>query len=124
MPTVVNSLAAATRASRTVNVPLAGRAYDVLIGPDLLAEAGRLIATRLGKARCAIVTDENVAALHLPALEASLRAEGRNAGSVVLKPGEATKSFRELAPHRRGPCHRQSSFAPSGACAGQDRRAA
>jgi 3-dehydroquinate synthase len=98
MPTVVNSLAATSRAARTVEVPLSGRAYNVLIGPDLLAEAGRLLATRLGKARCAVVTDENVAGYHLPALEASLRAEGRLAGKVVLKPGEGTKSFRELAP--------------------------
>jgi len=98
MPTVVNSLAATSRASRTVEVPLAGRAYDVLIGPDLLAEAGRLLATRLRRARCAIVTDENVADHHLPALEASLAAEGRLAGKIVLKPGEGTKSFRELTP--------------------------
>ncbi|WP_439543740.1 3-dehydroquinate synthase [Hyphomicrobium sp.] len=98
MPTLAHSLAATTRASRTVNVPLGDRAYDVLIGPDLLAEAGRLIAGRLGKARCGIVTDENVANHHLAALEASLRAEGRHKGSIVLKPGEPTKSFRELAP--------------------------
>jgi 3-dehydroquinate synthase len=81
-----------------VPVPLPGRSYDVLIGPDLLAEAGRLIAGRLGKARCGIVTDENVASHHLAALEASLRAEGRHKGSIVLKPGEPTKSFRELGP--------------------------
>lgn len=98
MPTLAHSLAATTRASRTVNVPLGGRAYDVLIGPDLLAEAGRLIASRLGKARCGIVTDENVAKHHLATLEASLRAEGRLKGSIVLKPGEPTKSFRELGP--------------------------
>jgi 3-dehydroquinate synthase len=98
MPTLAHSLAATTRASRTVNVPLGGRAYDVLIGPDLLAEAGRLIAGRLGKARCGIVTDENVAKHHLATLEASLRAEGRLKGSIVLKPGEPTKSFRELGP--------------------------
>ncbi len=98
MPTVVNSLAAATRAQRTVPVALGDRSYDVLIGPDLLAEAGRLIATRLGKSKCGIVTDENVAGHHLGALEASLKAEGRHKGSIVLKPGEATKSFRELEP--------------------------
>lgn len=97
MPTVVNSLAASSRALRTVAVPLGSRAYDVLIGADLLSEAGRLIAARLGKGRCAIVTDENVARHHLPALEASINAEGRLAGSIVLKPGEGTKSFRELA---------------------------
>ncbi|MGE0025448.1 MAG: 3-dehydroquinate synthase [Hyphomicrobium sp.] len=98
MPTLAHSMAATTRAARTVNVPLGGRAYDVLIGPDLLAEAGRLVAGRLGKARCGIVTDENVAARHLGTLEASLRAEGRHKGSIVLKPGEPTKSFRELTP--------------------------
>lgn len=98
MPTAVNSLAATTRAARTVPVVLGTRSYEVLIGPGLLAEAGRLIATRLGKAKCGIVTDRNVAGSHLAALEASLKAEGRHAGSIVLEPGEATKSFRVLAP--------------------------
>jgi 3-dehydroquinate synthase len=98
MPSALNSLAATTRALSTVPVVLGERSYEVMIGPGLLAEAGRLIATRLGKCKCAIVTDENVARHHLPALEASLKAEGRLRGSIVLKPGEATKSFRELVP--------------------------
>ncbi|HRN84503.1 MAG TPA: 3-dehydroquinate synthase, partial [Hyphomicrobium sp.] len=98
MPTLAHSMAATTRAARTVAVPLGGRSYDVLIGPDLLAEAGRLIAGRLGKARCGIVTDENVAHHHLATLEASLKAEGRHKGSIVLPPGEPTKSFRALGP--------------------------
>ena len=85
-------------ARRTVNVALGERSYDVLIGPGLLAEAGALIAARLGKVKCGIVTDENVARHHLAALEASLKAAGLNAQPVILKPGEATKSFRELAP--------------------------
>ncbi len=98
MPSLTYSMAATTRAEQSVSVALGSRAYDVLIGADLLSEAGRLIAGRLGKGKCVIVTDENVARLHLPALEASLRAENRHAGSIVLPPGEATKSFRELAP--------------------------
>lgn len=98
MPSVLNSLAATTRAQHTVPVSLGARSYDILIGPDLLSEAGRLIATRLGKGKCAVVTDENVARHHLPALEASLKAEGRLRGSIVLPAGEATKSFRELGP--------------------------
>jgi len=98
MPSVLNSLAATTRAEKVVPVSLGDRSYEVLIGADLLPEAGRLIATRLGKSKCAIVTDENVAHHHLPVLEASLRAEGRLRGSIVLPAGEATKSFRELGP--------------------------
>src|SRR5690606_12997467 len=98
MPTLAHSMAATTRTARSVSVPLGERSYDVLIGPDLLAEAGRLIAGRLGKARCGIVTDQNVARHHLAALEASLRAEGRHKGSIVLPAGEPTKSFDALGP--------------------------
>ena len=58
----------------TVSVPLGNRAYDVLIGPGLLARAGELIGARLGAARCAIVTDANVARFHLGALEAAFQA--------------------------------------------------
>ena len=83
---------------RTVNVPLGDRAYDVLIGPGLLARAGALIGARLGAGRCAIVTDENVARHHLGTLEAALKQDGRHVGSITLPPGESTKSFRELEP--------------------------
>jgi 3-dehydroquinate synthetase len=85
-------------AARTVSVPLGTRAYDVLIGPALVREAGQLIASRLGGARCVVVSDANVARCHLPALEAALKQEGLYVGAIVLKPGEATKSFAELAP--------------------------
>ena len=82
----------------SVRVALGARAYDVLIGPGLLAEAASLINRRIGARRCGVVTDENVAAWHLAPLEAGLKGLGRHAGSVVVKPGEATKSFRELGP--------------------------
>jgi 3-dehydroquinate synthase len=97
MSGVAESRASLGEATRTVNVPLGARAYDVLIGPGLLTETGRLIAKRLGAAKCAIVTDENVARHHLAALETALKQEGLFAGSTVLKPGEATKCFSELA---------------------------
>lgn len=81
----------------TVTVALGERAYEVHIGPGLMARAADLIAARLGRARCAIVTDRNVAACHLAPLEKSLAAHGRHLGTTVLSPGEATKSFAELA---------------------------
>ncbi|MDX2259362.1 MAG: 3-dehydroquinate synthase [Hyphomicrobiaceae bacterium] len=98
MPSVINSGAVSELAARTVDVALPGRAYPVLIGPGLVGQAGRLIAHRLGRAKCGIVTDENVARHHLASLEASLKAEGRHKGSIVLPAGEATKSFRQLGP--------------------------
>ncbi len=81
----------------TVRVDLGERSYDVLIGTGLLAQAAELLHARLGAARCAIVTDENVARHHLGALEEELAARGRHAGTVVLPPGEGTKSFPVLA---------------------------
>jgi len=84
--------------TRTVGVPLEGRAYEVLIGSGLLAQAGQIISQRLGEARYGIVTDENVAHYHLATLEKSLGAQGRLLGTVVLPAGEATKCYGQLAP--------------------------
>jgi 3-dehydroquinate synthase len=98
MSTVAKGRQASADAVHTVKVPLGERAYDVLIGPGLLARSGEIIAERLAGARCAVVTDENVARHHLPALQAALENAGLLVGAIVLKPGEATKSFGVLEP--------------------------
>jgi 3-dehydroquinate synthase len=85
------------REPEVVRVALGDRSYDVLIGPGLLGGAPDLIGARLGRARCAVVTDENVAARHLAGLEAGLKAAHRHLGTLTLTPGEATKSFAALA---------------------------
>lgn len=97
-PALMNHHDADTNSRRTVGVDLADRSYEVLIGSRLVRDAGALIKTRLGAVKCAVVTDENVAKHHLAALEDSLKGAGLHAGTIVLKPGEATKSFGELAP--------------------------
>ena len=79
-----------------VNVALGARAYDVEIGPGLIAEAGTLIRPKLARPVSAIVTDANVARAHLPALQASLAAAGIAAEALILPPGEATKNMAEL----------------------------
>jgi shikimate kinase/3-dehydroquinate synthase len=81
----------------TVTVGLGDRSYDVLIGSGLMARAPELIETRLGHARCGIVTDANVARHHLLPVEDGLKARGRHAGTHVLPAGEASKSFSVLA---------------------------
>lgn len=80
----------------SVAVELGERRYEVLIGAGLICVAPALIASRLGDVRCGIVTDENVARRHLVPLESSLAAAGRHAGTIVLEPGEATKSLERL----------------------------
>ncbi|RKF07352.1 3-dehydroquinate synthase [Oceaniradius stylonematis] len=81
---------------QTVRVDLGERAYDIVIGPGVLAETGTYLATLAPGTRCAVVTDENVAALHLDAVRASLSGAGFEPGTLVLPAGEATKDFGHL----------------------------
>ena len=83
-------------AVRKVHVPLGERAYDIMIGPGLIAGAGAEIASRLKGRKAAIITDEHVAPLYLDALKASLDAAGIASAAVVLPAGEKTKSFEHL----------------------------
>ena len=76
-----------------VHVDLGARAYDIHIGTGLVAEAGALIAPLLRRARVAVVSDENVANLHLEALRAGLAAGGVEMVALVLPAGEGTKSW-------------------------------
>ncbi len=83
--------------SETVHVPLGDRAYDVRIGPGLLAQAGTEIAPLLARPRVAILTDETVAGLHLDPLRAALDASGIASSALALPAGEATKSWPEFS---------------------------
>ena len=83
-------------AERKVHVPLGARAYDILIGPGLIARAGAEIASRLKGRKAAIITDEHVAPLYLEALVESLKAAGISSAHLVLPAGEKTKSFEHL----------------------------
>jgi len=79
-----------------VTIELGDRSYDILIGSGLLDDAGRHLATVLPSGRAFIVSDKNVAPLHLPALETSLKSAGIAYHSKVVAAGEASKDFRTL----------------------------
>ena len=78
----------------TVRVDLAGRAYDIVIGPGL--DLAALVRPHLVRPWTVIVTDTNVAAAHLAAVQARLAVGGIASETIVLEPGEATKSFAGL----------------------------
>lgn len=80
-----------------VRVELGERSYDIEIGGGLLNRAGKMIADRAGRRKCAILTDENVAPLHLEKLQQGLDQAGLSHDVIILPPGEATKSFTPLA---------------------------
>ena len=80
----------------TLRVALGDRSYDILVGAGLIAAAAAHVAPFVRAQPVIIVTDETVAALHLPALEASLAAANIASRRIVLPPGEETKSFAGL----------------------------
>ncbi|MCC6889402.1 MAG: 3-dehydroquinate synthase [Hyphomicrobiales bacterium] len=80
-----------------VDVALGHRSYDIVIGRGQLATLGARIAALRPAAKVAIVSDENVAARHLDAALAALNGHALQTTSIVLPPGESTKSFTHLA---------------------------
>ena len=77
---------------RRLPVALSSTQYNVVIGAGLLARAGAHLAEALPQKRVVIVTDEIVARLHLPALHAGLDQTGIKHQTIVVPPGEASKS--------------------------------
>ncbi len=80
----------------TVSVGLGARAYDIIIGSDLLADAALHIAPLLRRPKLAIISDTQVAPLHLKTLTDSLDAAGIAHDSLIVPAGEASKNFTQL----------------------------
>jgi 3-dehydroquinate synthase len=88
-------MTAPLRSSEPIIVPvaLAERAYEIVIGRGVLSTLGARIKALRPGAKVAIVTDENVAKLHLAATEASLKAAGIESSAIVVPPGEGSKNY-------------------------------
>ena len=81
---------------KTVDVNLGERAYQIHIGSGLIANAAGFIAPLLKRQRVAIVTDENVADLHLNTLIEGLEGAGISTASLTLPAGKARNPGRIL----------------------------
>jgi len=82
--------------NETVTVTLGERSYDILIGPNLIEQAGEEIARRFPRSKMAIVTDSNLADIHLSKLEKSLAQAGISFTNIIVAAGEKSKSFATL----------------------------
>ena len=80
----------------TVDVALGDRAYDIVIGRDVLPSLGARVAALRPGVRTAIVTDRTVAKHWLEQTQASLAAAGIPASHVVVDEGEGSKTYAGL----------------------------
>src|SRR5690242_1762613 len=79
-----------------VDVALGDRAYDIIIGRDVLPSLGARIAAIRPGVRTAIVTDRTVAKHWLAPTEASLAQADISTSSIVVEEGEGSKSYAGL----------------------------
>lgn len=87
--------------AKTVTIKLDKHCYDIIIGPNLIAQAALQIKHSLKQKnfhqmRLAIVTDTNVASLHLDALQAELTKNKIHTVPIIVEAGEQSKSFSTL----------------------------
>jgi 3-dehydroquinate synthase len=82
--------------NHTVHVALGERAYDILIGGDLIDGAGERLKAMFPGRRYGIVTDTNVEKAQLPRLIASLDKAGLDHTTITVPFGEASKNFVQL----------------------------
>ncbi|WP_375662028.1 3-dehydroquinate synthase [Bartonella sp. OC16QHHD] len=87
--------------TKTVTVKLDKHCYDIIIGPGLITQATSQIKHALNKkdphqTRLALVTDTNVASLHLEILQAELTKNKIHTVPIIVEAGEQSKSFSTL----------------------------
>jgi 3-dehydroquinate synthase len=80
----------------TVDVALGDRAYDIIIGRDVLQTLGGRVAALRPGVRTAIVTDRTVAKHWLEQTESSLAAAGIATSHVIVEEGEGSKTYAGL----------------------------
>ncbi len=79
-----------------VHVDLGTRSYDICLGSGVIDQAGELIAPLMRRKKTVVITDRNVAKHWLAPLVASLEGIGVKTDTIILEPGEQTKSFAQL----------------------------
>jgi 3-dehydroquinate synthase len=78
---------------RTISVDLAGRGYDIAIGPGLIDRAGEMSRPLLAAPKVTIISDQTVAPLYGARLAASFEKAGVRTNSVTVPAGESSKEF-------------------------------
>ncbi len=79
-----------------VQVELGARRYDIVVGANALQELVPRFVALSSRPRAIVVTDDQVAALHLDTVASALTSGGIASEAIVLPAGEETKSFRNL----------------------------
>jgi len=78
---------------KQLRVELGNRSYDIIVGERLLAKTASYIGPLMQGGQVIIISDRNVARFYLHRLTNSLEEAGIRHRSVIVQPGEGTKSL-------------------------------
>ena len=78
---------------RCIRATMPSRAYDVLVGRGCLVGLGEAMSRGCPGGNTVVCCDENVAALYLEQVRASLEAAGYEVSSIVIPAGETQKNL-------------------------------
>ena len=90
-----SSMRSSASALRRLRVELGARSYDILIGPDLLAQDESWVALVAGR-QVALVTNQLLATLHAPKLRAAIEPHAAKLIQIDLPDGERYKDWQHL----------------------------
>jgi 3-dehydroquinate synthase len=78
-----------------VTVRTGTQSYDVFVGSKLFEKSGALVSQKVKGPACAVISDDNVAALFAQTVIASLTSAGFQPVLLTIRPGEASKRLEE-----------------------------
>lgn len=90
-----------------IKINAGNQSCEALVGSKLLEQAGTLLPRKVRGSACAIIADENVAALFAQRILGSLTKVGCKPTLITVPPGEKSKTLSEA----EAICHRMSEAA-------------
>ena len=81
---------------KIINAKYNGLTHDVIIGNKIFDQLILYLSNNAFRSKLCIITDKNVARLHLPSILRELRAAKIKTEVLILNPGEKTKSWYNL----------------------------
>ena len=100
----------------SLTVGLGDRAYDIIVGRDLLARADNLAAAQLTDRHVIIITDSQVAGYHLDSLASACTRVARRCDTLTITAGEASQTLADAHSWRAQQARARQTFRAGRSC--------
>jgi shikimate kinase/3-dehydroquinate synthase len=85
-----------TPKKEVIKVDLGSKSYPIVVGGDIICQIDQYISNLGNYSKIIVITDRNVAKIHLEKLSVALKRLNILVQNIILEPGEKSKSFFNL----------------------------